>query len=169
VSTRTLLLLRHGKAESPHGVADRDRPLARRGRRQSNFAGAECRRRGLIPDLAVVSPALRTRQTWDEFARGLGSTPPVDLDERIYANTVDGLLELAWETPDKAGTLLIVGHNPSVETFAAVLDDDSERRATTVLVDGYPTGVLSIFEVVGPWAHLTPGMARLREALREPR
>lgn len=169
MSRRTLLLLRHGKAESPQGLADSDRPLARRGRRQSEYAGAECRHRSLVPDLAIVSPALRTRQTWDEFARGLRATPKTALDERIYANSVDDLLELTRETPDEAGTLLIVGHNPSVEGFAAVLDDDADRRGATLLVDGYPTGALAVFDVDTSWPHLTAGTARLREVIRSSR
>ncbi len=163
---RRLLLLRHGKAESPAGVCDRDRPLAKRGRRQSEYAGAECRRRGLIPDLVVASPALRTRQTSQAFAEGLDTATETDLDPRIYANTVDDLVAVVDEFPDDTRTVLLVGHNPSLDDLARTLDDRA-RQADATLVDGFPTGTLAVFEVDAPWSDLSvPGRSRLVEVIR---
>ncbi|MGH3489028.1 MAG: SixA phosphatase family protein [Actinopolymorphaceae bacterium] len=162
----TLLLLRHGKAESPAGVADRDRPLAARGRRQSEHAGTVCRTKGISPDLVVVSPALRARETWTAFARGLEREPEVDIDSRVYANTVDDLLEVVTATPDDIATLMIVGHNPSIADLALVLDDDESRRRGTVVADGYPTGALTVFDLDVPWSLAGPGTARLRTVVR---
>ncbi|WP_026256864.1 SixA phosphatase family protein [Actinopolymorpha alba] len=166
--TRRLLLLRHGKAESPLGVSDQDRPLAGRGRRQSEYAGAECRARGVTPELVVVSPARRAWETWEWFAAGLKAAPEVDIDRRVYANTVDDLLDVINEVPDEIGTLLIVGHNPSVAGLASILDDDSSRPARTPLADGYPTGALAVFDLDVSWALVAPGVARLREVIRRP-
>jgi phosphohistidine phosphatase len=174
-ATRRLLLLRHGKAESPPGVADRDRPLAKRGRRQSEYAGAECRQRDLVPDLVVVSPSLRTRETWDAFAEGLQSELEVDIDPRIYANTVDDVLDVLSEIPEETRTVLLVGHNPSIEAVAGALDHDSARGTDTSLADGFPTGTLAVFEVDASWHQLTTApdrmhsRAHLREVIRRPR
>jgi phosphohistidine phosphatase len=167
---RRLLLLRHGKAESPAGVSDRDRPLAKRGRRQSEYAGAECRRLGLMPDLVVASPALRARQTSDAFAEGLEGTPETDVDPRVYANTVDDLLAVVDELPDETRTVLLVGHNPSLDDLARTLDNDATRRATTDLADGFPTGTLAVFAVDVAWNQLTvPGRTRLVDVIRRSR
>ncbi|MFD2080985.1 phosphohistidine phosphatase [Actinopolymorpha cephalotaxi] len=201
-TNRRLLLLRHGKAESPLGVADADRPLAARGRAQSGYAGREVRERGLVPDLVVVSPSLRTRQTWTEFAEAAGvyaaggspdqsttsgsSTDSrvevevepagpevkveveVDVDRRVYANTVDDLLDIVTEAPENVRTLLVVGHNPSIGSLAAVLDDGSSGADRHGLAGGYPTGTLAVFDVAGPWKTVGPGSGRLRAVVRQP-
>ncbi|NYH90527.1 histidine phosphatase family protein [Actinopolymorpha rutila] len=192
-TNRRLLLLRHGKAESPLGVADADRPLASRGRAQSGYAGRQARELGVMPDLAVVSPALRTRQTWAEFAGAIAAnsavgarrsgksqpevevetTPPqveveVDLDRRVYDNTLDDLLDVVTEAPDDARTLLVVGHNPSIASLAAALDDGSSGADRSVLAGGYPTGTLTVFDVAGSWKTVGPGSGRLRAVIRQP-
>ncbi|MEQ7122901.1 histidine phosphatase family protein [Actinopolymorpha sp. B11F2] len=164
--SRTLLLLRHGKAESPTGIADRDRPLAGRGRRQSEHAGAACRASGVVPGLVVVSPALRARETWVEFARGLGVEPEIDIDRRVYANTIEDLLDVITGTPGELDTLMIVGHNPSIGDLSRLLDEDESRRRGTAVADGYPTGALTIFDLDVPWALVGAGTGRLRAVVR---
>lgn len=61
---KQLLLLRHAKSAWPDGVADHDRPLADRGRRDAPRMGAYIAKAGLQPDFALVSSALRTQETW---------------------------------------------------------------------------------------------------------
>ncbi|SDS85782.1 SixA phosphatase family protein [Actinopolymorpha singaporensis] len=184
-TNRRLLLLRHGKAESPLGLADADRPLADRGRAQAGYAGRQARERGIVPDLAIVSPALRTRQTWSEFADAMGASAKpqpevevdmagpeveveVDVDRRVYDNTVDDLLDVLTEAPDEVRTLLVVGHNPSIASLAAVLDDGSPGADRHGLADGYPTGTLTVFDVAGSWKAVGPGSGRLRAVIRRP-
>ncbi|RUX74479.1 histidine phosphatase family protein, partial [Mesorhizobium sp. M2A.F.Ca.ET.040.01.1.1] len=59
---RQLLILRHAKSswDDPK-LADFDRPLAPRGQKTAPLIGRELSRRGWLPDLALVSPALRAR------------------------------------------------------------------------------------------------------------
>ncbi|REF38304.1 SixA phosphatase family protein [Thermasporomyces composti] len=163
--TRRLLLLRHGHAASPLGIADIDRPLTGQGRRQCRQVGADCRARGLLPELVVVSPALRARQTWEALAVGMGATPEVDVDRRVYANTVDDLLEVIGELPDELMTVLIVGHNPSIAGLVDVLDNEPQRPARGALSSGYPTGTLAVVELDDPWRRVLPGAGVLREVL----
>jgi phosphohistidine phosphatase len=163
---RTLMLLRHGKAEPVVGVADRDRPLASMGRRQSEHAGVTCRARDVVPDLVVVSPALRARQTWEAFVHGWEIEPEVDIDRRVYANTVEDLLEVVMGTPQEFHTLMIVGHNPSIGELSRLLDEDESRRRGTAVADGYPTGTLTIFGLDVTWARVAPGTGRLRAVVR---
>jgi phosphohistidine phosphatase len=60
----TLIVLRHGKSDWSGGEPDHLRPLARRGRRQAPEAGRWLAHNVAAIDLAVVSPAERTRETW---------------------------------------------------------------------------------------------------------
>ena len=75
---RRLMLLRHAKTERAElGERDRDRKLTKRGRTDAQAIGAYMARHGLVPDLALVSPANRARETWalaaDYFAKTTAS------------------------------------------------------------------------------------------------
>ena len=61
---RRLLLLRHAKSDRPPGVADIDRPLNPRGRRAAPAIAGYLDAEELRPDLAIVSPSARTRETF---------------------------------------------------------------------------------------------------------
>ena len=60
---RSLLLLRHAKSAWPDGVADLERPLARRGERAAELVGRFLAGHGLVPDRVVSSPARRAAET----------------------------------------------------------------------------------------------------------
>jgi phosphohistidine phosphatase len=70
---RTLVLLRHAKADRPNGVPDVDRPLTERGHADSALAGAWLVKHGYVPDLVLASPSRRTRQTWHSVAVALAN------------------------------------------------------------------------------------------------
>ena len=60
-----LILFRHGKAEPESASGeDFDRHLAARGHRESAAMGAHLAELGFLPDVVLVSPAMRTRETW---------------------------------------------------------------------------------------------------------
>ncbi len=76
--TRRLVLLRHAKAEQRGGVHRRRGPAARpaRARRQSGRVGRSLLDDGLVPELALVSPSVRTRQTWELLRGAFGDARP---------------------------------------------------------------------------------------------
>ncbi len=63
---RRLMLLRHAKTESdaPSG-RDRDRRLDHRGQKDAAELGGWIGRHPPFPDLVMVSPAVRAKQTWE--------------------------------------------------------------------------------------------------------
>ena len=67
---RRLILLRHAKSDRPPGIVDLDRPLNDRGKRAAPQMGAYLAAEGLIPEAVVVSPAKRTRETWEAIQSG---------------------------------------------------------------------------------------------------
>lgn len=121
----TLVLLRHAKAE-PHRLDDATRELADRGRADALAVRRWLDDRGIVPDRVVVSPATRTRQTW-ELA---GTVEPV-VDARVYEAEVEDLREVVGETPGDVRVLVLVGHNPGVERLAWELDDSVPGMATS--------------------------------------
>ena len=65
-------------------MRDRDRPLAARGHKDAPRMGAYMAHHALVPDHALVSPARRTRETWDGLARRCPAPPPVIYEDRLY-------------------------------------------------------------------------------------
>ena len=64
-----LILLRHGKAEARAASGeDFDRPLTPRGWRDARLIANAVAEAGFAPDRAVVSAAVRTRETWEAVA-----------------------------------------------------------------------------------------------------
>jgi phosphohistidine phosphatase len=158
---RRLILLRHAKSDWPD-VADHDRPLAGRGRRDAPAVGRWLGRAGYVPDAVVCSTALRARQTWDLAAAALasvvpGASPPVRYEPRVYEATVLGLLMLVREFSDDRHTVLIVGHNPGVAELAVGLVAPRSPGPPV----GFPTAAVAVLGMPGPWASAGPGQARL--------
>jgi phosphohistidine phosphatase len=151
VTTRQLVLIRHAK--SGEGAVDRDRPLARRGLAEAPAVGRWLAQQRIIPDRVVVSPARRARQTWELAATELGPTAEPVLDDRVYGNTVEDLLEIVRETPAEVTTLAVVGHNPGIEDLAIALDDGrGDDSGRTELTTKYPTSGVAVFDVGDSWA-----------------
>ena len=86
-SGRTLVLMRHAKAESsPSGPIGGDigRRLTERGRDDAAAAGRWLAEIGCVPDHALVSAAERTQETWAAVAETSGSTADVDVSRAMY-------------------------------------------------------------------------------------
>jgi phosphohistidine phosphatase len=126
---RTLYLLRHAKAslDDPER-ADIDRPLTDRGRRDAANLGEHLRISGCRPALILCSPSLRTRQTLDLVASGLGLQAKVQVDDSIYAATAKTLWQRVRELPDPVNEALIIGHNPSLYELAVSLSEHGDDK-----------------------------------------
>jgi phosphohistidine phosphatase len=157
---RRLLMIRHAQAAA--APVDRDRPLTVQGVRNAAAIGSWLEGNGYVPDRAVVSPALRTRQTWEQVAEASATGLAPDVDERIYDNTVDAVLSAVTEMPEDVRTLVVVGHNPSIGELSFALDDgEGDPGAQRKLHAGFPAGAVAVFEVAGSFADLAPGGATL--------
>jgi phosphohistidine phosphatase len=160
VPTHRLLLIRH--AQAADAPVDQDRPLTAHGTRAAAAIGAWLQQAGYVPDRVLVSAALRAQQTWAAAAEALGDASETTVDQRIYDNTVETVLEVIGEVTDDVGTIAVVGHNPSMGELAFSLDDgtgsDAARRE---LHAGFPTGAVAVFRVETSFADLGPGRATL--------
>jgi phosphohistidine phosphatase len=155
MTARSLVLLRHAKAESPPGVADENRPLSARGHADAHAAGAWLATRH-APELVLCSPAKRTRQTWHAIAANLTTKPAAQVryERRLYLAGADELLELVRETDDSVGTVLVIGHNPTLSQLAFTLDPDGGLDS-----DGLRTCGLTVHTVAGSWRDCGPRAA----------
>ncbi|MET7382368.1 histidine phosphatase family protein [Streptomyces sp. NPDC005526] len=161
---RRLVVLRHAKSAWPAGVADHERPLSPRGRRDAPAAGRALAEADCLPDLALCSTARRARQTWDLASSQWGTPPPVRFDRRLYAADVPALLTAVRETPPEVGTLLLIGHNPGLEELVLDLAGDGLDDTLDRLRVKFPTSALAVLAWHGAgWRALAPGAALLTD------
>ena len=160
--THRLLLIRH--AQAADAPVDGDRPLTANGTRAATAVGTWLGQVGYAPDRVLVSPALRAQQTWAAAAEALGAAPEATVDQRIYDNTVEAVLEAIREVPDDVRTLVVVGHNPSMGELAFSLDDGSGDDAPrSELHAGFPTGAVAVYRTEMFFADVGPGAATLED------
>jgi phosphohistidine phosphatase len=181
MTSHTLVLLRHAKAETPGGLMPSGRWPPGQGRR-----GRRGWPRTTVP-ICACSPALRTRQTWamaeeamlragahagaggagggsggggaDDGVGG-GRAPaeevaPLALVPGLYSAGVEAVFGLVAGVPDEIGTVLVVGHNPTVSVVSAVLDPGHGRG------DGLRTAGIAVHTLAVGWSGCTRGAAPL--------
>lgn len=165
---KQLLLLRHAKSSwDDPALADFDRPLAPRGLKAAPLMGRELARRDWLPDLALVSPALRTRETWRLVSAELPARVPVEFAEGLFEATAGDILAEVQQAMASAGCVLVLGHNPGLEDLARRLAGPrSDAGARRKLEEKFPTGALVRFVVDDGWADLAFGTARLMHCIR---
>ena len=158
---RRLMLLRHAKAVPQGMLADENRPLAERGRSDTPKIAEFAASRGLLPDLALVSPALRTRETWELFAAALPAQPVDRTEPRLYSAPTERILYLVREIGAEVRALLLVGHNPGLEDLARVLTGSGDTDALIRFGGTMPTASLAVIDMPGEWENLQPRTGRL--------
>jgi phosphohistidine phosphatase len=160
-----LLLLRHAKsAWKDAAVSDHERPLNRRGREAASAMGRYLFAEGLIPDLALVSSARRTQESWTLLIAAWPQPPsPSKVLRGLYLATAGQILVQVRRTPATVRRLLVLGHNPGLESLARALagagSDGAELRR---LEQKFPTGALACFDCpADDWSALEKDGARL--------
>lgn len=110
-----LILWRH--AEALPGADDMVRPLSRRGEKQAKLAAAWLADHLPENTQILVSPAQRTRQTANALHRSYQVSEALAPDKNVDSvlTTVD------W--PNASGTVLVVGHQPTLGEIAVSLLD----------------------------------------------
>jgi phosphohistidine phosphatase len=166
MSARTLVLLRHAKAETPGELPDFDRRLTSAGESDADAAGAWLADERLRPDLVFCSPAARTRQTWQgvsiALAQALPGTPAPEVRYKkgLYEGGRTEVFDLLRTVSDEVRTVLVVGHNPTVSDVSLLLIPDDQYDGNDV---GLKTSGLAVHRTEGPWSDTSPGSMRLLE------
>jgi phosphohistidine phosphatase len=155
------MLLRHAKSDRPPGISDFDRPLNGRGRKAAPRMGAYLAAENLRPDHVVLSPSLRTRETWEPVRAALGG-PDATPVEAIYEAPTEALLAVVRSTPEAAASLLMIGHNPGLQDLAAMLVGTGPRDLRSRLDLEFPTAALAIVDFdLDDWREIAPGTGRI--------
>lgn len=163
---RQLLLLRHAKSawDTP-ATSDFDRPLAKRGRAEAPLVGEWLAQNDLVPALVISSTAQRARETALLVCEAMDYKKKHILwEDDIYMAEVPALLEVLADCPDKANSVMLIGHNPGLEELLRyLLGDEVETPPDGKLL---PTATVARLEMPKKWDKLEPGCARLIEIQR---
>ncbi|MBZ0224191.1 MAG: histidine phosphatase family protein [Dokdonella sp.] len=154
MSTRDLILVRHAHAQNAaSGQGDLERTLSATGIAEADAAGLWLKQHGAAPDRVLCSTAQRAQATCERLVAALGC-PRATEDARIYEATPATLLRLIDEHTE-ARCLLLVGHNPGLESLVALLSEGASDAGR-----GMPPGAVAWLSL--PQGELEPATARVR-------
>jgi phosphohistidine phosphatase len=120
---RTLYLLRHADSlEKKINQSDKDRELSPRGRQQCEVV-CECfREKKFRADLICSSSAMRTRSTSEIVAACIGiDNQHIQYSDLLYEASVKNFCDVVAALGDEYTSVICVGHNPGISSFAEYL------------------------------------------------
>jgi phosphohistidine phosphatase len=122
IAMKTLLILRHARAvpKDPN-LSDHDRPLDAHGEDVALRMGKLIKDKGIIPSSIISSTALRAKTTAELVAKGCSYQGDIVLDQLLYEAKPKDYLDILETLSDTYSSLLIVGHNPTVEDAIQML------------------------------------------------
>lgn len=148
---KTLLLIRHAKADWPEGKApahatDRDRPLTTRGEADAVQMAHRIQQLKAVPELLISSPVLRAATTARIMAREWQyPEEAIQWQPRLYQADLTDFIETITNLPDTYKSIALFSHNPGITLFANAL--------TTYNLQHIPTcGVVAFHVQTTDWA-----------------
>ena len=137
-----LIVVRHAKSSwSDQLASDHERALAKRGIKASARIGTWLNDRGFCPQAVLCSSARRTMDTWDLLGRHLPEPKCVDFVRALYGASHDTILNHVRFS--ELSPLLVLGHNPGIAMFAAVM---LRRAPNHPKFYHFPTGATMVCE-----------------------
>ncbi len=130
---KRLTLLRHAKSSwADSGQQDFDRPLNERGLKDAPTMSQRMLDRGCTPDLILCSDAVRTRQTAQFFVDN-HQLPheTVEFHEDLYLASAGTLLEFIQQTSQSINHVMVIAHNPGLETLGRQLHPSAPNNLVT--------------------------------------
>ena len=158
-----LHLLRHAKSGQDEGIADRDRPLSRRGREAARRVGLALPAALAPLDLVLCSTALRTRETAELVLAGFTPRPRVLFEEGLYLAGRTALLRRLGALEESVGAVRVIGHHPGLHELAIALAGAESPRYRDLAASKFPTAARASFAIDPPWT----GLGQARHALTD--
>lgn len=158
---RLLVLVRHAKSSWGDALlADHERPLNDRGRRDAPIMAQRLMEAlapimHTVPNLWLVSTAVRTQRTWQLMASAWPTSTHKQNEPSLYNASVQDMLAVIAAVPEGHSSLGLIAHNPGTSLLLAHLTGDPHLGEV-------PTCAVAAVLCHAPsWAALTPGTAEL--------
>lgn len=151
---KKLYIIRHAKSSwGDAELNDFERPLSKRGKANAPMMGERLKKKGIMADIIISSPAKRAKSTAEMIAKEVGYEKKVLFDENIYESSVATLRKILTALDDKQSTVFLVGHNPELNMLVDYYVKFYENIPTC--------GVVEIEFKCDKWAEIEPKNAKL--------
>lgn len=150
---RQLLIMRHAKSSWDNAnLADHQRPLNKRGKRDANRMGEELVSLDCVPQIIISSDSQRTTETFSIMTKAFPDVPEIESTRAFYGGDASDIADALDALPDHVSTVLVLGHNPgwtsAVGYFSneyvemttaniAILECESETWAEASIQSGF--------------------------------
>ena len=141
---KTLLLMKHVETGLDiNHKGDWYRPLSDCGKMDASNIGELLIAKNLYPDLILTSSAIRTHQTAMIIANRFDRRCRLHRVDNLYLAETQVYYKEIQKVPDRVRTLLVVGHDPSLNRLMQVIIERIESIPTsgvaclTVLIDSW--------------------------------
>lgn len=115
------------------------------------------------PDIIYTSPAKRARQTLEVMREQLAPAR-IEVYDALYHADLSELLSILGQIPREFAQVMLVGHNPGLETLLTYLVTDNLDQNNTGKV--FPTAAFAHIALPPDWRHLPRGAGRLLALIR---
>lgn len=131
---KTLLIMRHAKSSwKNEDLADHDRPLKKRGEYDAIQIGQRIRKNDLTPQRIITSTAKRALKTAELVAEACHYEERIIATREFYGADPDDFVEVLRQLGDDDECVMVVGHNPDLETLLESLTGAMESLPTAAL------------------------------------
>lgn len=161
---RRLIIVRHA-AGACRALPKVLRPLSPQGRRDAHAVGRWLADHGLFPDLVLVSPALRARETWQLAAETLSApvAPVVVPEAGLLKSGAESASALVRRLPASCRTALLLGHLNTVRALVPLLAAEADGDTLVRLRRRVPAPALAVLALPDAWAATRPGCGVLTD------
>jgi phosphohistidine phosphatase len=141
---KTLLIIRHAKAESSFTLNDFERPLNERGKKDAPVMAQRLLDKKIVIDAFVSSPAKRAKKTAELFSETYKAHDDIVLISALYHAPPEIFYQVVKELDDTLTTVAIFAHNPGITYFV--------NQLAAVRIDNMPTcAVFAVTINVNSW------------------
>ncbi|MCL4560302.1 MAG: histidine phosphatase family protein [Chloroflexi bacterium] len=131
---KTLLLMRHAKGSwKEHGIKDRKRSLSKKGKKNALQMGELIKEKELVPQLILSSPAERAEQTAEIVAKACEYSGKIRYIDSFYMAEADEYLKALRKLPADLERVMVIGHNPGLESMLPLLTKRVEALPTAAI------------------------------------
>ena len=157
---KRLFIMRHGQAMPDNGSGDFERALTLHGQLQAQAIGDWLAEQQMIPQHIIASAAHRARETAELVWNQLSPPPSLSIQVNLYQANADNLLQFIFQQDDKRDSIMVIGHNPTLEELLY-----SQLDSPNNLTLGLQPGSLAIIEVNTSWSKLNPDACQLSQLI----
>ncbi len=131
---KNLLLMRHAKSSwKDEKLEDHERPLKKRGFKDTKLIAKVIKKNHLTPDLILASTAQRVKDTVETFVETINYKNELVYSDKLYMGEPQDFIKILKKQAKDYDTVMIVAHNPGLETYLQIVDGEIEAMPTAAL------------------------------------